>query len=91
MANDINTELKLIETEAEVQSAIVFLKGTLAHAMNHQIWTWEFKTWPEKTVLAIIKNSSSNNVMGTLFMMPVVLHIKNADVLSSKCENGQCC
>ncbi len=88
MANDIKTELKLIETDAEVQSAIVFLNGTLAHEMNNPIWTWEFKTWPKKTVLAIIKNRSNNNIIGTQFMMPAVLQIKNADVLTGKSENS---
>jgi len=81
-----NLTPKLLENNEDTESTLTFLKGILSHEIDKSIWEWEFNSFPNAVVLTIIKDKDVT--VGTQFMLPVGLKIKEIDCLSGKCENS---
>ena len=77
--------LSIEKNSIDVENTISFLKSIFSHPMSNEVWDWEFNTFPNETVLTIIK--ANNNTVGTQFMLPVPLNINGIETLSGKCEN----
>lgn len=74
------------KADGDAENTIVFLKTVVAHNMDSTCWQWEFESFPESTVLTILKSHGKTG--GTQFMLPVPLSLDGTGVTSGKCENS---
>lgn len=85
--NKSNMEIKDVLSEKDKTDTLAFLRTALSHEMTDEIWNWEFEQNRERTVLSIIKDMKSSEILGTQFMIPVILNIRNRTCWTGKSEN----
>lgn len=82
----MSIEFELIDKSADLEEIINFLNTLRDYPMTKESWDWEFNYLSQSTVLASARDN--NNLIGTLFVMPIEINLFGEVILSGKLENG---